>query len=103
MSFEKIGHVKWLAKVKWYGRESGLITCRAENDLGFSEDHLEFKVTDVNDGFEMWRPKRVVLSSDSVVIGCGASIYEFEPEFDWIYESLSNSSTKILTNSSSKY
>nr|XP_024218987.1 vascular endothelial growth factor receptor 1 isoform X2 [Halyomorpha halys] len=82
-----INHVKWVSTVKWYASESGIITCLAKNDLGQKEDSMQFRVSDVNNGFDIWGPRHRVFSSDSILLGCGASNYEFHGEIDWIYKS----------------
>lgn len=96
-----INEVKWLSSVKWYASESGIIKCLAKNYLGQDESSMPFRVSDVNSGFDIWGPRHRVLSSDSILLGCGASKYEYHGQIDWIYKADKDPEGQVLTNAPS--
>ncbi|CAH1392580.1 unnamed protein product, partial [Nezara viridula] len=93
-----INEVKWLSTVEWYASESGIITCLAANYLGQKEESIQFRVSDVNGGFDIWGPRHRVLSSDNILLGCGASKYEYHGQIDWIYKTDKDPEGQVLAN-----
>ncbi|XP_072158763.1 vascular endothelial growth factor receptor 1 isoform X2 [Bemisia tabaci] len=79
-------------------------TCEACNSFGCENDTSIFVVSDVENGFAVWGPDLIV-EKDDVVLGCGASKYDYLPEISWMFTMFDESgwSTPMPVSQSPKY
>ncbi|XP_039294536.1 vascular endothelial growth factor receptor 1 isoform X2 [Nilaparvata lugens] len=64
--------------------QSGRLYCKACNDLACHSESINFLVTDVAHGFNLWGNKNLVVG-DNASLSCAASVYNFSNNFTWAH------------------
>ncbi|XP_023218467.1 vascular endothelial growth factor receptor 1-like, partial [Centruroides sculpturatus] len=80
------------------GNQSGYYRCKANNDMGESEETISFFVTDARQGFEVIISNENPVEMDEVQMTCKASSYHYKEVF-WIWKYMNNE-IQLGTNSS---
>ncbi|XP_075234261.1 vascular endothelial growth factor receptor kdr-like [Lycorma delicatula] len=81
---------------------SGVLKCRACNILGCTSETDHFTVTDIDNGFGIIGPKKIV-AGDSASLICRASIIDFNSHFDWEFPDASNKQVVRVKNNTTEY